>query len=706
MAISLGSVGSITGAGAPNYLDRPWSVYVATVSGTEYAFVVSEFDDALSIFDVSTPETPSFTGGIRGAGAPNFLNQPRDVFVYTVGGTEYAFVVSIGDNSLSIFDVSTPATPSFTGVISGAGAPNYIEVPTGVFVTTIGGTEYALVTSPSDDDALTIIDVSTPGTPALSGVIMGSGAPNYLGGARSVHVATIGGTEYAFVASVDDDALSIIDVSTPATPAFTGFISGTGTLDGASSVYVATVGGTEYAFVASNADNALSIIDVSTPATPSLTGSLAGDGSPNFLNGARSVHVATVGGVEYAFVASPTDNALSIIDVSTPGTPTLAGAVSGTGAPDYLDGAAYVFVYTNYIFVASESDDALSVMAFTLDITSTVGTDGGLRDYTLLSAWEADKQRNLVTANETETAECYNDGVMSNTCTIAGWTTDANRGITIYTPTAERHTGTLGTGFQYDGGSSLPINITVPNVTVEGLSIKTTSGGNMCIQTSMDAAARGSISISHNLCEGSGIWLLTNSATTGFNFYVWNNMCIGWNSFRTGPTGIYVYVNTSNVLSYLYNNSVFGYLTGGIRFQYNQANAIVKNCLAVACVVDFQNPTYVHGDSEYNGSTALVGDADRAPGSNSIFGLVAADTFVSVTGGSEDLHTKDSSSDQFQAGVDLSGDAALPFSDDIDGETRGLPWDMGADNNLAAVVAAPVNSLVQIAMMMMGGGKK
>jgi len=317
--------GIIAGAGSPNYLNGASSVCVATIGGTEYAFVLGSADSALSIFDVSTPATPTLEGAITGAGSPNYLDAAYGVCVATIGGTEYAFVASQRDDALSIFDVSTPATPVHVGVIMGAGSPNYLDSAVSVCVATIGGTEYAFVAS-FYNHALSIFDVSTPATPTLEGAITGTGSPNYLAYAYSVFVATIGGTEYAFVASFLDDALSIFDVSTPATPVHVGVIMGDGSpnyLNGAYSVCVATIDGTEYAFVASQSDDALTVVDVSTPATPVRVGVVMGDGSPNYLNGAHSVCVATIGGTEYAFVASLYDDALSIFTVGVEAAPIL-----------------------------------------------------------------------------------------------------------------------------------------------------------------------------------------------------------------------------------------------------------------------------------------------------------------------------------------------------------------------------------------------
>ena len=163
--------------------------------------------------------TSSFT--ISAYSEPNFLYSAQGVDVATIGGTEYAFVACSGlSDSLVIIDVSTPATPTYVAHIRGAGAPNYLGGARRVKVYTVGGTEYALVASP-DDDCLSIIDVSTPAAPVLTGIFKGAGAPNYMAGACDVDACTIGGTEYALVVGEDDDSLVVVDISTPATPALT-----------------------------------------------------------------------------------------------------------------------------------------------------------------------------------------------------------------------------------------------------------------------------------------------------------------------------------------------------------------------------------------------------------------------------------------------------------------------------------------------------
>src|SRR3972149_540355 len=73
--------------------------------------------------------------------------------------------------------------------------------------------------------------------------------------------------------------------------------------------------------------------------------------------------------------------------------------------------------------------------------TSTIKPSGG--DYTTLSAWEAAKQGDLVTADQIQQAECYN---MSDTTAVVvdGWTTDATRNIKIYGAASDKTAANTG----------------------------------------------------------------------------------------------------------------------------------------------------------------------------------------------------------------------------------------------------------------------
>ena len=126
-------LGNIRGAGAPpggNWLDAISGVFLGNGSYNGLAYCTALADNALTIIDVSDPTNPSFVGSIQGAGGPNFLSSPRCVYVRG----DYAYVTAGVDNALTIINVSNPAAPVFAGSIQGAGAIPWLGHAEGLFV--------------------------------------------------------------------------------------------------------------------------------------------------------------------------------------------------------------------------------------------------------------------------------------------------------------------------------------------------------------------------------------------------------------------------------------------------------------------------------------------------------------------------------------------------------------------------------------------
>jgi hypothetical protein len=108
------------------------------------------------------------------------------------------------------------------------------------------------------------------------------------------------------------------------------------------SVYVSG----RYAYVVDSGSDDLKVIDVSDPGTPSLAGSLAIGSLP------RSVYVSG----RYAYVVDSGSDDLKVIDVSDPATPSLAGSLSIGGVP------ASVYVSGRYAYVVDTGSDDLKVI--------------------------------------------------------------------------------------------------------------------------------------------------------------------------------------------------------------------------------------------------------------------------------------------------------------------------------------------------------
>lgn len=293
----------------------------------------------------------------------------------------------------------------------------------------------------------------------------------------------------------------------------------------------------------------------------------------------------------------------------------------------------------------------------------TIKPSGG--DYTGLAAWEAGEQGDLVAADEIAVAECYsmNDAAQLN---INGWTTDATRYIRIYTPVSERHDGKWNSSKFRKEHNSWVIIVQENFVRIDGLQLQLTrSDGERSAIRLFGPGASSDIRISNNIIRG----IISGTAVCeGINFVfgaapteVWNNIIYDFINGVTDCCGILVTDGTKD----LYNNTVYNCFTG-----YSRTGGTVNatNCGAAEC------------------NTGFSGTINQTTNSS------VTPTFEDE--GADDFHLASSDTTWHDQGTDDPGSGL--FSDDIDGETRSSPWDIGADE----VVVVGVDNVVPL----VGGG--
>jgi len=298
------SLGTIT-----TNLNTPTSV---TVNG-RYAYVTSTGNNTLAIYDVSSPASPLAEGTIT-----TNLNQP----VSAVVQGHYAYVASFGNNGLAIFDVANPASPTAVSLTTTG-----LSSPRSVYVSG----RYAYIAS-AGNSSLVIFDISNPASPVQIGTISTN-----LNGPRSVFVQG----NYAYVASATNNTLAIFNISNPAVPV--AMDTDTTNLSSPFSVYVQG----RYAYVTSNTTAALSIFDISNPSAIVPAGS-----TTTGLTGPWAVYVQG----RYAYVANAGANNLAVYDVSNPSVaPVNVGTVGSN-----LSAPRGVYVSGRYAYVASNANNTLA----------------------------------------------------------------------------------------------------------------------------------------------------------------------------------------------------------------------------------------------------------------------------------------------------------------------------------------------------------
>ena len=327
------SVGSLADGGSRE-LNGPVELDIATIGGSTYAVVAAYDDNGIDIIDISDPTNPTSVGRATHDSDYTELVNPYDVAITTIGDSTYAVVTAYTDDGIQIIDISDPTSPSATAALADSGgsfrclAASHLCLngPVDVEIATIGGSTYAVVAG-SIDDGIEIIDISTPGSPSAVGRLTDRDDPTReLDGANGVAITTIGSSTYAVVTGTNDDGVSIIDISTPSTPVIVSELEdGTDTgvctagngercLDGPRDVEIETINGLTYAIVVSYLDDALTIIDITNVSNPSIVASIY-NSSTKELDAPKGVSIFTIGGSTYAVVGSTTDDGIEIIQV-------------------------------------------------------------------------------------------------------------------------------------------------------------------------------------------------------------------------------------------------------------------------------------------------------------------------------------------------------------------------------------------------------
>lgn len=295
--------------------------------------------------------------------------------------------------------------------------------------------------------------------------------------------------------------------------------------------------------------------------------------------------------------------------------------------------------------------------------TVTVKSSGG--DYTSLAGAEAGEQADLVSADVQLDIECYAFDDMTR-CDFDGWTTDATRYIRVFTPAAERHNGAWDTSaYRLRAGTDFnrAIAISEDYVRLEGIQVEYTGATNTRPAIEVFAAGTSDVRIDTCIVQkggqsgGQGAIGISTGILTVRNTVVYGGLERGI-SCAFGAT-----LNADNCT--VAGNGTYGFLNAG--------TMTLRNCYSGGNTTDDYSGTITMTTCAHSSATVFTGSTASIPHST--------DTFVNVTGGSEDYHLAAGSA-LIDAGTDLSG----TFTTDIDGETRSGDWDIGADEYPASVL--------------------
>ena len=292
--------------------------------------------------------------------------------------------------------------------------------------------------------------------------------------------------------------------------------------------------------------------------------------------------------------------------------------------------------------------------------------------------------KDLVTGNYQLNIPCYYDtGADTTAVTVQSWTTSATNYVRIYTPynttsevnQTQRHSGKWDDG-KYNLSitpAGLGIVVNSANVNIDGLQIYINYGYSNGPTAISLVPSFGQYTISNSILKANnpggtyanGITVQTSTST----YKIYNNII--YNFTGSAGTGYGISIGAVNPPAYIYNNTIIGcnkgVVTGG------SLNTIyLKNNIA------YNNTIADYGGTFNSGSDYNISNDATAPGAHSKISTTVA--FVDAT--NNDFHLSPTDTAAKNAGADLSADPYLPFTTDIDGETRASgKWDIGADDN-------------------------
>ena len=298
--------------------------------------------------------------------------------------------------------------------------------------------------------------------------------------------------------------------------------------------------------------------------------------------------------------------------------------------------------------------------------------EGGGGDYTSLEAALDDNEQDLTSTNKYLLIEI--DGAWTSDDTtkadIANYTTGINNYIHIYTTAAARHSGKWDdTKYRivYSNGSAIEIGSGAGYITIEGIQIESQGNGTHCVKNSVGTATSDILIDKMVMClNTSGSSYNSGVGETGDATCEVRNTIIYQISEQDNLHGIFM--GYSNSVYNANNVTVIGMEDG---FERDGGTFNCANCATVGCYDGYDGVS-----SQTNCLSDINGDAN-------IY-TTQSDTDLFVDPSNYDFHVKDTNSDLYGAGTDLSG----TFTDDIDGETRDQ-WDIGADEYVVPAEAHP-----------------
>lgn len=269
------------------------------------------------------PTTPETTFNLPGSASGT------EIALYKTGGSTFVIEgrISSSDKELYVIDVTTPGSPSVTGTLEIGSNVNDLVV--------VGSYVYLATTDNSNE--LQVVNLAAPATPALAGSL------DLAGNADGQTIAASGNNLYIGRAGSTEPEIDSVSIATPASPSLLS------TLEVGDSVWKITLAQSNVYLYASTGNNSSEfiVVNVSSPSSISQSGLIDLSGTSD------ATAIQAFGN----YAALGRDNGdLYTFDVTTPSSPSVLGGplAIGNKINDLAIGPGEAYIFAGSSAVGSE----------------------------------------------------------------------------------------------------------------------------------------------------------------------------------------------------------------------------------------------------------------------------------------------------------------------------------------------------------------
>tara|TARA_S200002703_G_scaffold158390_1_gene168620 strand:+ start:165 stop:1244 length:1080 start_codon:yes stop_codon:yes gene_type:complete len=334
-------------------------------------------------------------------------------------------------------------------------------------------------------------------------------------------------------------------------------------------------------------------------------------------------------------------------------------------------------------------------------VTKSIGTNS--RDYSTISAWEADLSNSAVyNSGDEAVGECYNDSTFDEAFNIDD--TGPAYGlssITLKANSSDKHDGTSDSGVKitYTGSFStfspiFQVSYTQSSYGSDLVKIEDLEFADIAVSTDTDVVIF-SLGIDSCIMSRCLVNNIHHNGAGNRSFYIFGidstNGAVVQNTmiFNCGKGATHSSQNGRCQALYSSANAEYNNLTIHNIFDntvtansYGIFNGVIKNSIITNCGENFKQQTGSSSDYNLSSDTTFFGG-------NSIAQIGTFRLYTSTTQGSEDLHLKNDSP-ALRAAQNLG--TTNDVQKDIDGEDRdtsgSTAWDIGADQCASCTTTA------------------